>query len=599
MIYYLWIGVLVGVILTLVLSLSSIYYKLYCDTESTTYTIACITISALTLPVLSLLLIPIDVYVVSTETIKNHNDLHLLQYYIHITYIILYITTLFYVYILLPYAYFYYEELDDYTQITQIDNTHINIQVNSIHTRKTALTYTVIFTTTSILLTIILWLLLHNILTPRSNAGDTWQDRLIQQFSNFNTIIWFNIGLLSCIGLCVFLIYTVYGLATVPIQWIRTAQSVNTEQQLINVLHNSNNNNSTVDTSSPLIRTPQQSYSEPLLPSSSSGTNTIDYQLKQNNESMKYLRMKYATNNIDELHQSSTRSPLPRSSSTVTSQISHSPRIDSMSLDDKREYIRLQRLNRQLELLHNQQQSNVTKMSNILIRLWNLLFPLRVLISLILFVTSMFIVVSLCITSVDHILHSECGFQCGYELIDLHYYNPMDYVMNYAAQYWPVDLVIFCIAVLYIYIVTIYGLNSLGVRIVIFKLYDLSYNNTYPHALILAAWQLLVLVYVFDLQLLTLIPTYITFGNQFSDRHYTPCTLDIADTDGYCVMTQISKFLYAMNIDMSLFQSIIICSNGVFVLFYTISTISSVCSRSDTQHQYKSISETDNDLLSV
>jgi LMBR1 domain-containing protein 1 len=144
-----------------------------------------------------------------------------------------------------------------------------------------------------------------------------------------------------------------------------------------------------------------------------------------------------------------------------------------------------------------------------------------------------------------------------------------DWILSLLSSYWPLDVIAFTSIVLWIYACTIHGLSRLGVRLLLWKLYDFLPGRTYPHALILGSWQLLLLVFVIDMQILTWTPMYATFGAQFATKRELPCSYRLS-TDDICTPTQISQWLTAMQVSMPYFSTIFFIGNCLFIIFFAI-----------------------------
>lgn len=101
-------------------------------------------------------------------------------------------------------------------------------------------------------------------------------------------------------------------------------------------------------------------------------------------------------------------------------------------------------------------------------KIFTFLSPFRVIIGISLLCLSLLIFASLFITSLDRLLHSKCGFNCGYLLDDMNYTNYLDFVLLYSSRYFHLDYLMFTIINLYVYFCSIFGFVRLGIKIFLF-----------------------------------------------------------------------------------------------------------------------------------
>merc|ERR1711967_205816 len=66
-------------------------------------------------------------------------------------------------------------------------------------------------------------------------------------------------------------------------------------------------------------------------------------------------------------------------------------------------------------------------------------------------VISLLVVVSLLLTLLDRLLHSPCGWSCGYTLKERLIFNPIDEIFLRLSKIFPVDFIILATLVLYIF----------------------------------------------------------------------------------------------------------------------------------------------------
>ena len=164
---------------------------------------------------LSLFLIPIDVYMCSSYgEDNNYRSVAKLTYYVF------YSIFLFCLFIAIPFGYFYYEELGD---LQDRNNTFAKRACS-------ALKYTAFSAILWITLIVIGLFVNFNSKTDTS-ANDEWTHKIADSFStNVDGIMPFCIAVVTAIGMFFSMVYTAYGLAVFPISLMRpivAPQSVN------------------------------------------------------------------------------------------------------------------------------------------------------------------------------------------------------------------------------------------------------------------------------------------------------------------------------------------------------------------------------------
>jgi LMBR1 domain-containing protein 1 len=117
--------------------------------------------------------------------------------------------------------------------------------------------------------------------------------------------------------------------------------------------------------------------------------------------------------------------------------------------------------------------SSLLESDHLLNKLLSILTPFRVVIGFGCLVLSLLIFVALLTTSLDRLLHSKCGLQCGFILDDMNYTNYLDFSLLKASKYFHLDLVLFSIVNIYIYICSIYGFVKLGVKFCLFTVINI------------------------------------------------------------------------------------------------------------------------------
>merc|ERR550532_1137478 len=106
-------------------------------------------------------------------------------------------------------------------------------------------------------------------------------------------------------------------------------------------------------------------------------------------------------------------------------------------------------------------------------RLLTCLVPFRWIIGTAMMFASLLVVASLVLTMLDRLLHSPCGWSCGYTIKERQIFNPTDEIFLQLSRIFPVDFVVLGALVLYIFAASVFGIVCLGVRVLCFSMYAL------------------------------------------------------------------------------------------------------------------------------
>lgn len=152
-----------------------------------------------------------------------------------------------------------------------------------------------------------------------------------------------------------------------------------------------------------------------------------------------------------------------------------------------------------------------------------LLTPFRVAIGVASLTISLLIIYSMMITNIDRMLNSECGFNCGYLLEkEPSFFNPLDYILlrlsSHHEKYFDIqmflDTALFATILVYTFICILYGLVTLGVNLFGLSIYRLKKRDTMPQALSIVSILVILMMFAFSMQLMSIAPMYVTFGDQ-------------------------------------------------------------------------------------
>jgi LMBR1 domain-containing protein 1 len=475
--------------------------------ESTAF-LSSISIGAITVTLICILLIPVDIYSISsgidssTGTHSNLSTLENTRQAIKALYYACYALCLLFAFIILPFGYFYFE-------------THEERPARE--RAFTAAKWTIGF------LIFFLVLMIAGLVIKRGKSeGTDWKAKLSNEFTIGDTMLGFCIGTLSCVGLTAYLLYASYGLARLPVRMMAAATYARSNPK------NNINYNSVVDSSSDL-RVPIRSGGNSGRQVTKLSNDELALQLRRVKAQIDYIENQY-----------------------------DSPNLSSWSAQHQKEIVELRREQRKYQaILQNRLEkeekstdpveryrgSDFSFGKDFFAKCWNCCAPFRIVLAIPLLLLSFLIVVSMTITVIDKFLHSPCGPSCGYALDSPQIINPIDQALRFLNQFFPLDAIAFAGLVIYIYFACVHGMVSLGVRILVWKLYSIKKGNSYPHAIMMAAWFLMFIALVLNMQVLTLAPQYSTFGNQFYvTSSYNNATKSL-EYSKYSCTVQISQYV--------------------------------------------------------
>lgn len=178
--------------------------------------------------------------------------------------------------------------------------------------------------------------------------------------------------------------------------------------------------------------------------------------------------------------------------------------------------------------------------------LFKLLLPFRITIGVIFAALSISFTVSLLIGSVNRLMHSECGYKCGFLTEKNLLINPLDYFLVQASIWFPLDYFLFITIFLYKYIASLYALISMGVRILCvlvinIQVFPIRAKKTMPQGLLMASIIIMLIFLGIAMQILTVFPVYSTFGFQQFEENGKIFFCSFENFGKSCNMSNISQ----------------------------------------------------------
>jgi len=389
--------------------------------------------------------------------------------------------------------------------------------------------------------------------TTRADDGEDWKDKLTNSFSVGDSILGFCIATLAVFGVIGWVTYGSYGMASLPIRLMKSSKD-KTDKASKNL-----------------------------------NQDKIEMEIKTKQASIQYLASKY--------------------------DLSGKPWEER----DKKQYDQLKREERRL--LQMQSKPVEDKSSSIFDKCcscWTAFTPIRIVVGILLMMVSLLIVLSLTLSSVDKLMHSTCKYSCAWALDSPTLPNPIDLMLTQFSKAFPIDFLVFGGLTIYMFLCALSGLVTLGVRIFFWKLYEIRPRNTSPTALLMGCWMLMFVALSLNMEVLTLAPRYASFGNQFyysnstgipsnvsltSDLEHNllwlndqlgskeDCTIEESNTNGRCVMSQVSRFIHMIDLQLPFFGVVLFFANLAFLGFFLLWLVREAACPPDPDGDYQSLKE--------
>jgi len=200
---------------------------------------------------------------------------------------------------------------------------------------------------------------------------------------------------------------------------------------------------------------------------------------------------------------------------------------------------------------------------------------LLILLGMVLFLVAGAIVVSLFMTLLDTILHSECGYKCGYILTNPQYTTPLDGVLVILASMYPLDFVVVGGLAIFILFSTLKGMSNMGIRILWIELFKLQPHRTSLQGLLLSSLYLALSLMATQQQLMTMAPRYMAFGSQkYVNASGDTLFCNVQAPPSQCHMTQIAHMTYvATGTNQSFIGIILYYGTWLFIIIWIIGFI--------------------------
>jgi len=177
------------------------------------------------------------------------------------------------------------------------------------------------------------------------------------------------------------------------------------------------------------------------------------------------------------------------------------------------------------------------------------------------------------LTSIDRIANSICGAGCGWILSNPKIFNPLDNLLVYASDYFPLDYVIFSLLIIYIFFATLAGITLIGIRFIWIHMFRFAHRATPPQGLLFGTAIIMLSILALIMEFVVIAPKYISFGRSkyFLNDTLVDCTVEAVP--GNCTMTQIATFVNRILLKSSFFGIVFYWATWVFIGAYFVGLI--------------------------
>eukprot|EP00922_Rhytidocystis_sp_ex-Travisia-forbesii_P063136 GHVS01093971.1.p1 GENE.GHVS01093971.1~~GHVS01093971.1.p1 ORF type:complete len:358 (+),score=41.45 GHVS01093971.1:605-1678(+) len=253
----------------------------------------------------------------------------------------------------------------------------------------------------------------------------------------------------------------------------------------------------------------------------------------------------------------------------------------AISAEDRNELTRLER--QQIALGHrNYKLQEQASLSSFVGALLKLLVPFRLAAGCVMLALSLLLFASLLLSNIDRLLHSTCGWRCGFVIAEPagvdRFWTPLDAALLSLSEYFPVDFVFFSTVVLYVFTASLYALLRLGIRWLCIapNNYAIKPHKTKPQALLFLCFLIIHILLSFTMTLVALAPHYASYGTQT----YTPENGSSAIScyppppfESSCRLSVIASFFSRIAIGLPIASLFYFSANWVFIVVFGYTVI--------------------------
>lgn len=234
----------------------------------------------------------------------------------------------------------------------------------------------------------------------------------------------------------------------------------------------------------------------------------------------------------------------------------------------------IERLEQQVRLLQRSRHNLEQSARSCINRMIMLLRPFQIVFGLLFAIFGALIFISLLLTSIDKAMNS-LGPMHGYIVVNGTLPNPVDILLVYAQDIFPLDYLLYTMMILFFVFTSMSGVKELGIKFFWLTLYQIRANRTPPRALLLMCLILIYILLALNVLMFSIVPDYTTYGSQHyvtnvtignvTEHKVEKCD-DIESPSSGCNMSRIAYILLAFHSKVWIFGALYYWLVWVFIV---------------------------------
>ncbi|KAL3867711.1 hypothetical protein ACJMK2_040577 [Sinanodonta woodiana] len=262
-------------------------------------------------------------------------------------------------------------------------------------------------------------------------------------------------------------------------------------------------------------------------------------------------------------------------------------------------------------LIERQERHLVAKSKSCLEKCFMFLRPFEIVFGIFFILLTFLIFLSLLLTNIDKAMHSQ-GYQTGYALPKRTLPNPVDIVLVFCQQVFPLDYILFSALVLYLVFCSMSGVRNIGIWFFWLRMYKIRPRHTRPQALLMLCMILMFVMLAVNIIVYELTPQYTSYGGQHYLMNVTTgnvtkfetkdCSGDIDVPSGECTLTRMTLLLTVLFYNMWFFGAAYYWITWAFLLVillgFLIAIIRKRKSSIEGEVEQDDFDESDDEMLS-
>ncbi|XP_013380006.1 probable lysosomal cobalamin transporter [Lingula anatina] len=230
-------------------------------------------------------------------------------------------------------------------------------------------------------------------------------------------------------------------------------------------------------------------------------------------------------------------------------------------------------------LLERQERHLQAEANNCCSKCLKILRPLEMIAGIVFFLVALLIFLSLLLTNIDKAMHSY-GWRMGYALPHRTLPNPLDIVLVFSQQVFPLDYILMAGVIMYFFFCSMAGIHDIGIWFFWIKMYKIRPRKTRPQGLLMMCFLLMLIVLATNVIIYELTPQYSMYGSQHYVANSTKVTMcSTSAPEGDCVMTRFTTLLTRFFYKVWFFGACYYWAGWVFLAVIPLSFVISLCRR--------------------